>query len=416
MNTPLNWTGHKERRVCDGDVLLSSIVSASLRRQCRLAAVLLIGFWLLCVLVVWPSVPDDLPTAASFLPGLAVTFYILRQLSQHLSANHHPDDNNLLYASLGAANWITLTRAGGVIALASFLPLAVGTDRPLQSSDSSIWTWMPGLLYLVVALADLLDGYVARQQNQESVLGQKLDMATDAVGLLVAGLLTVALGLLPVAYLLVGMAYYLYTFAIWLRRRRGLPVIAWRARPYARIIAGCQMGLVAMVLLPIFDHFFSFLAGYFFMAPLLLGFVRDWLVISGRLATDDSQLAPIDRHVRSFMQWLAPILRLVLVAAALVTLTHPAIVLTPMLWQIPFFLCCFMVGLGFLGRSAALILVLLLGAKISPLGISVLPVSIFSIAVILTLAGTGRLSLWSPEETLLYRDIEDDDKKIGEAI
>lgn len=417
MNSPLNWTRHNDGSDCDKKNVYRSVVPASLHRQSHLAAVLLFGLWGLCLLVVWPLVPSDLLTRTSFLPGLAVAFYIRQQLAQHLPANHPPDNQDLLYPSLGAANWITLARAGGIIVLASLLPLALAADHAsLQSLTSPAWAWIPGILYLSVALADLLDGYIARKQNHKTELGEKLDMATDAAGLLVAGLLAVVLGRLPPAYLLVGMAYYLYSFGIWWRQRRGLPVLAWRARPYARIIAGCQMGLVAMVLLPIFDSTFSFIAGYLFMTPLLLGFIRDWLVISGRLATDGCQQAPIDRQMRSLMQWLSPILRLLLLASVIFALSRTPIFISQTFWQIGFCLCCLMAGLGFLGRSAALLLVLLLGCSVSPLGTSFLSMSIFSIAVILTLAGTGRFSLWAPEETLLYRGTEDGGKRVCETI
>ena len=417
MNMPLNRTGHNAQSDCGEEQSCRAAVPAPLNRQCRLAAVLLLGLWLLSVSAVWSAVPSDLKVVASLLPGLAVTFYILRQLVQHLLANHPPDNKDLLYATLGAANWITLARAGGIIVLAGFLPLAILVDpAPKDSPDYGVWAWIPGVLYLSVALADLLDGYIARKQNHETELGQKLDMATDGAGLLIASLLAVALGRLPIAYLLVGMAYYLYTFGIWLRRHRALPVIAWRARPYARIIAGCQMGLLAMVLLPIFHRPFSFIAGYLFMTPLLLGFVRDWLVISGRLATDGNQQARIDEQVRSLMQWLSPILRLLLMAGAIVTVIHSPILPTQMFWLTAFCLCFLMASLGFFGRSAALVLVLLLGSNISPFGISLLSITIFSIAVILTLAGTGRLSLWAPEEALLYRDKENGGKMTCEAI
>ena len=294
MNPPLNLTRHSDRNGCGDDFFYRSALPVSLQRQSRLAAVLLFGLWLLCLFVVWPTMPGDLRTVASFLPGLVVAFSIRRQLVQHLAANHHPNNKEQLYSTLGAANWITLARAGGIIFLAGFLPLALATHHaPPHSPHSPAWAWIPGILYLCVALADLLDGYIARKQNHETELGQKLDMATDAAGLLVAGLVAVALGRLPIAYLLVGMADDLYTFGIWLRRRRALPVIAWRGRPYARIIAGCQMGLVAMVLLPMFHPLFSFIAGYLFMTPLLFGFVRDWLVISDRLTTDGDQQARI---------------------------------------------------------------------------------------------------------------------------
>ena len=417
MNTPLDWPRRDAASGCGEQKLCRPAVPASLLRQCRFAAWLLFGLWLLTVAAAWPIVRSDPATLAVLLPGLAVAFYIRRHLLQHLNTNHHPDSQDLLYGTLGAANWITLARAGAIIVLAGFLPHAVLADyAPHNAPDNPVWLWLPGILYLSASLADLLDGYIARKQKHETELGQKLDMATDAAGLAVAALLAVVLGRLPVAYLLVGMAYYLYIFTIWLRHRRGLPVIAWRARPYARIIAGCQMGLVAMVLLPVFQRPFSFLAGYLFMTPLLLGFIRDWLVISGRLATDEKQQARIDRQVHSLMQWLSPILRLLLIAGAIITVADSTLVSSHLGWQTVFGLCCLMAGLGFCGRSAALVLILLLGCWTSPFGLSMLSIYIFSIAVFLTLAGTGRLSLWAPEEALLYRRKDNTGKMPCEAV
>jgi hypothetical protein len=56
-----------------------------------------------------------------------------------------------------------------------------------------------------------------------------------------------------------------------------------------------------------------------------------------------------------------------------------------------------------MGRSASLILVLLLGCNQSPFGISLPVMVVFGTAAVLMLTGTGAMSLWAPEERILYR-------------
>ena len=384
------------------------------RRQCWWAALLLFCAWLLSVSGNWPLLRHNPVTFTALVPGLAVAIYVEHQLLQHLTANHRPAENNRLFPTLGAGNWITLARAFWVIILAGFLPGAILPGHQLLS-DFAV-TWAPGVIYLGVSLADLLDGFIARRGDHETELGKILDIETDAAGLLVASLVAVAYGRLPVTYLLVGLAYYIFISAVRLRQRRALSVVAWRSRPYARIIAGCQMGLVAVVLLPLFKPEFSFIAGYVFMTPLVIGFIRDWLVVSGRLPTNDEQQARADYQVRSLLQQLSPVLRLLLVAGGIITLTGSGIYQTQLIWQVAHSLCCLMAGIGFMGRSAALLLILLLGSKLSPFGTSILPITMFSIAAVLVLAGTGRISLWAPEESLLYRRTNKGVKQPGAAI
>jgi phosphatidylglycerophosphate synthase len=154
--------------------------------------------------------------------------------------------------------------------------------------------WAPGLIYLGISLADLLDGFVARRQHRQTELGQRLDIETDAAGLLVALLVAVSLDRLPALTLLVGLAYYLFIFGIWWRQQRHLPLVALQSRPYARIIAGFQMGVVALALLPLFNPPFTFIAAALVMTPLLVGFGRDWLVVSCRLRIDSNQRTALD--------------------------------------------------------------------------------------------------------------------------
>jgi CDP-diacylglycerol--glycerol-3-phosphate 3-phosphatidyltransferase len=60
-----------------------------------------------------------------------------------------------------------------------------------------------------------------------------------------------------------------------------MPVFEIKPRRSARIIAGFQMGFVGIALLPAISSAITTVAAYFFMIPLLAGFAKDWLVVSG---------------------------------------------------------------------------------------------------------------------------------------
>ncbi len=375
------------------------MVPLGLRHQSWLAAALLFSPWLLTIFLSRPLFLQHPAAALMLLPGLAVAVHLQRQLFRHLGSNHRPGEEDQPFPTLGAANWITLLRASAIVALAGFLPMA------LQRGDGlpEVLSWVPGLIYLGVSLADLLDGMVARKQDRETELGKRLDIEVDAAGLLVASLVAVSLGRLPAVYLLVGLAYYPFIFGVWLRQKRGLPLNALQPRPFARIIAGVQMGLVGMALLPLFNPTFTFLAAFIFMTPLLVGFVRDWLVVSCRLKIDGNQQTALDRWTKPLLTKNLPlVLRLIILVDGIALLTGAGYQVHPF-WQLAQSACCLLAGFGCMGRSAGLFLILLLGSTLSPFGTSMPAMILFGAAATLMLTGAGALSLWTPEERILYR-------------
>jgi CDP-diacylglycerol--glycerol-3-phosphate 3-phosphatidyltransferase len=376
------------------------IVPPRLHHQMRVAAAVLIGPWLATIFLYWPQFRQHPAMLLGLLPGLAAALRIQGQLSHHLASNHRIGEEVPIFATLGTANWITLLRAGAVVGLAGILPPAIQGRQALPEA----LRWAPGIVYLGIALADLIDGHVARRQRRETALGKRLDIESDAAGLLVASLAAVALGRLPVVYLLVGLAYYPFILGIWIRQRRALPVLALPPRPYARIIAGFQMGLVGMALLPIFDPTFLYAAALIFMTPLLVGFWRDWRVVSGRLKADGEDQILLDRRANALMRTTVPwALRLIILAAGVVTLARHNVFQTHPLWQSAHSLCCLLAGLGCTGRSAALGLTLMLGSIWSAFGLSAISMVTFGASATLMLTGTGAISLWAPEERVLYR-------------
>jgi CDP-diacylglycerol--glycerol-3-phosphate 3-phosphatidyltransferase len=66
-----------------------------------------------------------------------------------------------------------------------------------------------------------------------------------------------------------------------LRKKFSKPVVEpgpWRG---ARIIAGFQMGVVGIALLPVVKPPVTTLTAYVAMIPLLAGFVKDWMIVCG---------------------------------------------------------------------------------------------------------------------------------------
>ena len=169
------------------------------------------------------------------------------------------------------------------------------------------------------------------------------------------------------------------------------------------------MGVVALALLPLFNPPFTSIAAALVMTPLLAGFGRDWLVVSCRLRIDNNQHTALDHWVGLVSARFVPlVLRLLLLGGGIVTLAQAAASLPHPVWLWAQSLCCLLAGVGWMGRSAALLLTLLLSCSPAPHGTGLPVLVLWGISATLMLTGTGPLSLWSPEEGILYRRSRDD--------
>lgn len=139
--------------------------------------------------------------------------------------------------------------------------------------------------YSAAVILDALDGHIARRQNRETLLGSRLDLETDAVGILVATLSGIALGKLPLGYLAIGLARYLFVAGIAARKRAGRPIRDLDPNPVRRYLAGTQMVFLAVALWPQAPEALSKAAAYPFGALTLAMFLRDWLFVSRRSAS-----------------------------------------------------------------------------------------------------------------------------------
>jgi CDP-diacylglycerol--glycerol-3-phosphate 3-phosphatidyltransferase len=180
-------------------------------------------------------------------------------LYRALPENRRPESRELL-PDLGAPNRITLLRA--------FLIAAAAGSIPVPASAAAAYT--------AAALLDGVDGWMARRFGRETVLGRKLDLEVDAVGIFVACFGGIALGKLPLWYAAIGLARYLFVLGLLLRK----PARALDPSSLRRVLAGVQMGFLATALWPQVPSGLTQIAAYPFGAATLAMFLRDGLFVS----------------------------------------------------------------------------------------------------------------------------------------
>jgi CDP-diacylglycerol--glycerol-3-phosphate 3-phosphatidyltransferase len=88
------------------------------------------------------------------------------------------------------ANKITIVR---ILLIPVFVTMAIYYGQSVQAGEPQEWMRLAAItIFLVAAVSDGLDGYVARRYNQRSRLGVILDPIADK-GLLLAGIITLSI-------------------------------------------------------------------------------------------------------------------------------------------------------------------------------------------------------------------------------
>ncbi|PZR73980.1 MAG: hypothetical protein DLM73_09315, partial [Chthoniobacterales bacterium] len=88
------------------------------------------------------------------------------------------------------ANKITVIR---ILMIPVFVTLAIYYGESIQESKPQDWMRFTAIaVFLLAAVSDGLDGYVARRYNQRSSLGMILDPIADK-GLLLSGIITLSI-------------------------------------------------------------------------------------------------------------------------------------------------------------------------------------------------------------------------------
>lgn len=221
--------------------------------------------------VVGPGVADRWAVLAGAVAAgeLALAWLLL---------GRHRTGTGILAPTFGVATGLTLLRGLLIAAVAGFL-VAV----PL--SDPTVW--LAGGLYAVAVTLDAVDGLVARRNGRVTPFGERLDLEFDALAIAVGALLGVMVGALPQWYVLAGGARYAYAGSLCFRRLRGFPVFSLPPSMVRRPLAALQMAVVAIALFPPIDPPATTWLATAALVPFLLGFVRDWLAVSGRLGSRD---------------------------------------------------------------------------------------------------------------------------------
>ena len=343
---------------------------------------------------VW-SPPEVLRWAVLTAAVFGVQLILLRR---NLLQNHRPGDDSLL-AGLGPANTITLTRGLAIAALAGFLA------APLPMTGALAWA--PAILYAAAVLPDFLDGAVARVTNRVTVLGGILDMEYDCLAMLAVSLLAVRLGKTPWWYVSVGLARYVFVAGIWWRERHHLPIYDLTPSNTRRLAAGFQMAFFCVALWPIFGAPATAVMGALFIAPILIGFVRDGLIVSGTVSPHSPGYRRFERWRDRTGLWLPPVLRWIGALAAAAFLL-PALRQTPLAAALPIVaalasVCAISLALGIGARVGAIGLLAATLAGVAVAGFQPYDAVLMIATIPLLYLGAGALALWRGEDALFAR-------------
>lgn len=372
-----------------------------LRQRWRLlvgADILVVGTAALLLSLAWPlqHVLGWLLLASTALAWQLVVLW------RSLVRNRRVSDPVLL-PDLGIANLVTLLRGVPAIIFCGF----VAAPMPLEG----VLAWAPALLYAAAVLPDFLDGFLARAGGRVTELGAILDMEYDSVLMLAVTLVAVRLGKVPLWIVSVGLARYLFVAGLWLRQRWNLPVYELTPSVTRRLAAGLQMGFFCVALLPPLGPPATTLAGALFAAPILAGFVRDGLIVSGAV----SPQSPGYRRYEQWREWIGRWLPLPL---RLIAGTTAAFYVLPAFWHagqgqgpaagaVPLAgltaLSSLLVVLGIAGRTAACGLLVMACADLLHRPFDLAHALLLITAVPLLHLGGGAVALWRGEDVLFVR-------------
>lgn len=233
---------------------------------------------LVAIVLVVARVGGTTVAARWTVPTTAIVVLELWYLHRHLESNHPEGATRQVYESIGLANHLTMVRGGLFAATGGFVLL----------QPRNVIAWLPALLYGTGSALDWIDGTLARASDRLTVLGERLDIAFDSIGFVVAPVVAVVWGRLPVWYLSLSAARYLFLAGTAWRRHRGRPVYDLPASPVRRPLAGLQMAFISLALAPLLPvgtvHTLAIVA----LPPSLLVFVRDYLAVAGHLGVQNN--------------------------------------------------------------------------------------------------------------------------------
>jgi CDP-diacylglycerol--glycerol-3-phosphate 3-phosphatidyltransferase len=340
---------------------------------------------------------------------IGIELWVVRR---NLPKNHRRGEIHLL-PTLGMGNGLTLTRGLAYALMAGFL----FAPRPGD------WlAWAPAILYTLACFADFFDGYLARKTNHSTLLGEVLDIEFDGLGMLIGIGLAIQYGQLPFIYLLIGIARPLFVLGLQWRQRQGLPEYPMTPSSNRRLVAGVHMGFMMFVLWPVFTPPATTVAAIMFGMPIVLSFLRDWLVVIGWIDPTSARYQHLRRRSKTILFEVLPII-VRIGATVIVAQTLWRVLVDPSAWQalLDVFgaaqpaLAVIILGLGGIAAIAAALgivsrlagIALILVACVDFLARALLPDNgiLLILGVLLVFLGGGRLALWQPEEYLFHNQL-----------
>ena len=333
--------------------------------------------------------------------GLAAGFsaWQLIFLRRNLHLNRRAGEDEIL-PRLGWANAVSYARGIFIAALFGFL-FSPWPDNGLA--------WLPFTFYLLASLSDILDGYLARITNHVTALGGALDMENDSWGVLIVTGLAFWYGQVPIWYLPVGLARYIFIFGLWLREKQGKENLEMPFSFRRRIFAGVQMGFIVAMLAPVFSAPATTIAATLFMLPFLVGFLYDWFLVTGVINPEKGaklfsrigsmkMLGVLSLGLRLWVAWFLFSNTLGLRDA--IFSEHAQFL--GILWYLLTIAAIPMLLFGLVGRLGAMFALISLGMAFDLAFSQPIYALLIGASAFLFFAGTGVLSLWSPEDWLIY--------------
>jgi len=388
----------------------NNLALISLRRRWLLTA----AFWGGVLLFVYGLLQTVWPYATRWvlIAGMVSAYNLY--IFWFLLPDNHRDGESKLLPTYGLGNNLTLVRGLAIAFVAGF----IGSPWPLEMG---ILAWLPMLLCTAAYITDYFDGYLARITNHATVLGSKLDLEFDIVGVLIATILVVWYGQLPWWYLLLGMASHFFVFGLWWRKRQGLPVYELPPSAHRRIFSGFQMSFLSVSLWPIIPAAAITLAGIIYGSFTALGFLRDWLVVSGRIDPTAATYRKIQRWLfLTIVKWLPPLLRLALLTTMLMIYSTISDPLQPSKWvellaslswpvllatvvSIVTILATVAVVIGLAGQMLSILLFFAIGFETIIHGLQWPNAIALASTLWISLLGTGYFSMWQPKDKIFER-------------
>lgn len=368
---------------------LSPIIPSQLRREW--------GYYIITSLIIIGAIFAFLNSAQP--PGYNVQwgmqtillfFFLLIYVWRILPTNHRNDETAIL-PTLGPGTWLTLTRSTLIATICGFyfLPEPVG------------WAaWLPAILYTVAALTDFFDGWLARITNHSTLLGQRLDMDMDSLGILTITALVFQYDKIPFWYFGFGFARYIFLFGLWLRKQRKKTNAQMGTNPLRRWLAALQMGFIAVIVYPLIRPPATQFAATLFLIPFAGSFIIDWLhIIQHEKKVYFQRLQQIGGWVAQQYGVISFAMRVLIVLLTMVWLNENAFTTAPFLASI---ILSILILSGTLVRASAISFLILIGLTNTVENFNWVSQLLLVLNINLLVFGSGKFSLWNPEDWVVW--------------